>query len=504
VWAEDNQTLFYVRQDPQTLRAYQVYRHKLGTDPAQDTLVYQEDDPEFSVGLEKTRSRKYIVIGSRQTLSNEYRLIDAFHPEQPLKLFATRQPNHEYQIDHINDTFYIVSNHQARNFRCLKASAPGLPVDQWQEVIPHRPEVLLESVVLFDRWLLAVERFDASTRLRVLDLAGNEDHSIAFDETAFAVFPAPVERTDTPWLRLVYMSLSTPPTTYDYHMERRERVLVKQQEVLGGFDPTEYQSERLWATARDGARVPVSLVRRRDTPVDGTAPLLLYGYGSYGASMSPFFNGNIISLLDRGWIYAIAHVRGGQEMGRNWYERGKLLQKMNTFTDFIDVAKHLREEKYADPERIYAEGGSAGGLLMGAVMNLEPDLFDGIVAGVPFVDVVTTMLDDSIPLTTSEYDEWGDPNDPEYFHYMLSYSPYDNVRETAYPHLLVTTGLHDSQVQYWEPAKWVAKLRAMRTNGNLLLMKTNMSAGHGGASGRYDRHKETALRYAFLLHVSAL
>jgi len=502
VWAEDNQTLFYVRQDPETLRSFQVYRHRLGTDSATDQLVFQEDDEEFNVGVGKTRSHKFIAIVSQQTLSTETWFIDAAAPDQEPVVFLPRRENHEYSVDHLGDRFYVVTNDEAENFRLAVTDAPGTPIEQWTTIIPHRADVLLEDVVLLDDWLVAVEKHEAATRLRVLDLAGQENHTITFDETAYWAIPAPIQATDTPWLRLMYMSLSTPPTYYDYNLATHERVLVKREEILGGFDATNYISTRLWATARDGARVPVSVVHRRDTPLDGTAPLLVYGYGSYGFSMDPFFSADVISLLDRGWVYAIAHVRGGQEMGRAWYENGRMQNKINTFTDFIDVTEFLVREKYGDPHRVYANGGSAGGLLMGAVVNMRPDLYHGVVAEVPFVDVVTTMLDDTIPLTTSEYDEWGNPHEKPAFDYMLSYSPYDNVVAQDYPNILVTTGLHDSQVQYWEPAKWVAKLRAMKTDNNLLLLKTNMDAGHGGASGRFDRYEETALQYAFLIHLA--
>lgn len=502
VWAEDHKTLFYVRQDPETLRAYQVFRHRLGTDPASDVLVYQEDDPEFSVGLGKTRSRDYVIIASHQTLSSEYRLVDARHPDQAPVVFSPRRADHDYSVDHLGDRFYIVTNDHAPNFRCAATEKPGTPVSEWQEIVPHRADVLLNGVVLLNDWLVAVEEHRAATQLRVLDRNGKALYPLEFDESAYAVFPSPIAEPDTPWLRVVYMSMSTPSRTYDCNLATRERVLVKEQEVRGGFDRENYRCERLWAKAGDGTEVPISLVRRRDTPIDGTAPLLLYGYGSYGSSMSPYFSASTVSLLDRGWVYAIAHVRGGQEMGRAWYEDGKLLRKKNTFTDFIDVAEFLVRERFADPKKVFAMGGSAGGLLMGAVVNMRPDLFRGVIAEVPFVDVVTTMLDDSIPLTTGEYDEWGDPHEKQYFDYMLSYSPYDQVQTADYPHLLVTTGLHDSQVQYWEPAKWVAKLRARKTDDHVLLLKTNMDAGHGGASGRFDRHRETALRYAFLLHLA--
>ncbi|GIV60698.1 MAG: oligopeptidase B [Rhodothermaceae bacterium] len=500
VWAADNQTLFYGRQDLETLRSYQILRHRLGTDPAADVLVYQEDDPEFYVRITRSKSDRYLLIAASQTTMDEVRYLDAADPEGAFRVLVPRRRGHEYGVDHAGDFFYIRTNAGGRapNFKLVRAPAEAPEEANWEDVVPHRDDVFLEDFSVFKDFLAVQERADANVRLRVQPLEG-EPRLIAFDEPAYAAMLGTNVAYDTPLLRFVYTSLTTPASTFDYDMRTGERTLLKQEPVLGDFSPEDYVTERLYATASDGTRIPISLVRRRDTPVDGTAPLLLYGYGSYGFSMTPSFSTPRLSLLDRGFIYAVAHVRGGQENGRRWYEEGKLLKKRNTFTDFIAAAEYLVAHRYAHPEKLFAMGRSAGGLLMGAVVNLRPDLFRGVVAGVPFVDVVTTMLDETIPLTTFEYDEWGNPNDSTYFHYMLSYSPYDNVQARAYPAMLVTAGLHDSQVQYWEPAKWVARLRDLKTDDNLLLLKTNMAAGHGGASGRFQRYREIATEYAFLI-----
>ena len=503
-WAADNRTLFYTRQDPETLRWYQVFRHELGTDPAADELVYEEADEEFSVGVGRTQSREYLFIAAQQTLSSEYRYVKATEPHAEFQVILPREPNHEYSVDHFGDHFYFRTNDSAPNFRLTRAPVANPSRDNWEEVVAHRDDVLLEGFDIFRDHLVIEERENGLVRFRVKPWTGGEEHYVEFDDPAWAAFTTGNLEFDTSVLRYGYTSMTTPFSTFDYDMDTRERTLLKQTEVVGDFDPANYQSERLWAPARDGRRVPVSLVYRKGFERDGSAPLLLYGYGSYGASMDATFSSARLSLLDRGFVYAIAHVRGGEELGRSWYEDGKLLNKMNTFTDFIDVAEFLVGEGYADPDRVFAMGGSAGGLLMGAVVNMRPDLWRGVVAAVPFVDVVTTMLDETIPLTTSEYDEWGNPNDPEYYDYMLSYSPYDNVIAVDYPNLLVTTGLHDSQVQYWEPAKWVAKLRALKTDENRLYLQTNMDAGHGGASGRFRRNRETALEYAFILDLAGI
>ena len=503
-WAADDRTLFYTRQDPETLRWFQVFRHELGTDPANDALVYEEADEEFSVGVGRTQSREYLFISSYQTLSAEYRYVRAAEPHAAFQVILPREPNHEYTVDHFGDHFYFRTNDGAPNFRLTRAPVANPSRDTWEEVVAHRDEVLLEGFDIFRNHLVVEERENGLVRFRVKPWAGGEEHYVEFDDPAWAAFTTGNLEFDTSVLRYGYTSMTTPFSTFDYDMETRERTLLKQTEVVGDFDPAHYQSERLWAPARDGQQVPVSLVYRKGFEPDGSAPLLLYGYGSYGASMDATFSSARLSLLDRGFVYAIAHIRGGEELGRSWYEEGKLLNKMNTFTDFIDVAEFLKGQGYADPNRMFALGGSAGGLLMGAVVNLRPDLWRGVVAAVPFVDVVTTMLDETIPLTTGEYDEWGNPNDPEYYDYMMSYSPYDNVVAGNYPNLLVTTGLHDSQVQYWEPAKWVARLRALKTDDNRLYLHTNMEAGHGGASGRFRRNRETALEYAFMLDLAGI
>ncbi|MCY3970592.1 MAG: S9 family peptidase [Acidobacteria bacterium] len=504
VWAADSETVFYVRQDPDTLRAYQVFRHRLGSDAA-DELVYEEPDETFSVFLRRSQSREYLMAVSSHTLRTEVRILRADDPGGDFAVFEPRGERHEYSVDHLGERFFIRTNDEAPNFRLMSTAEEDTGRASWREELAHRDDVLFEGFELFDRFLVLAERRDGLEQLRIEPIggAGFEGHDLDFGEPTYSaglsVNPEPSSRT----LRYAYQSLTTPRSVFDYDPATRERTLRKQDRVLGGFDSTNYRSERLWATAQDGARVPVSLVYRPDVrSAEGGSPLLLYGYGSYGASMDASFSSQLLSLLDRGFVYAIAHIRGGEEMGRSWYESGKLLHKKNTFTDFIAAGEHLVAEGYADPDRVYAMGGSAGGLLMGAVFNMRPDLWDGIVARVPFVDVVTTMLDASIPLTTFEWDEWGDPREREYYDYMLSYSPYDNVEARDYPHLLVTTGLHDSQVQYWEPAKWVARLRAMKTDDNRLLLDTNMDAGHGGASGRFDRYRETALVYAFLLDLA--
>ena len=500
-WAADSATLFYVRQDPDTLRSYQVFRHRLGKGAADD-LVYEEPDETFSVFLRRSQSRKYLMAVSNHTLRTEVRTLRADDPDGDFAVFEPRGERHEYSVDHLGDRFWVRTNDEAPNFRLMSTAEDTTGRAAWREETPHRDDVLLEGFELFDRFLVLAERRGGLNQLRIEEVGGGgmEGHDLDFGEPTYSaglgVNPDPSSGT----LRYVYQSLTTPRSVFDYDPAAREKTLRKQDQVLGGFDSADYRTERLWAVAADGTEVPVSVVYRPDLrPAEGGSPLLLYGYGAYGASMDAGFSSLRLSLLDRGFVYAIAHIRGGEEMGRSWYEDGKLLNKKNTFTDFIAAAEHLTAEGYADPDRIYAMGGSAGGLLMGAVFNLRPDLWGGIVAQVPFVDVVTTMLDASIPLTTFEWDEWGDPREREYYDYMLSYSPYDNVEAKDYPHMLVTTGLHDSQVQYWEPAKWVARLRAKKTDGNLLLLKTNMSAGHGGASGRFDRYRETALVYAFLL-----
>ncbi len=500
IWAEDNKTIFYTSKD-ETLRGYRIWKHVLGTPVSSDKLIYEEKDETFSSFVYKTKSRKYIVIGSYATLSQEYRYLDASNPEGTFTIFHPRRRNLEYSIEHFNDIWYIRTNKDAQNFRLMKTPVGQTGEDRWTEVIAHRSDVLLEGMDVFKDYLVLSERKAGITQIRVIPAAGKE-YYIEFGEKAYVAYTSGNPEFDTDLLRISYQSMTTPNTTYDFHMQTKEKTLLKQQEVLGGFDPADYSSERIMAKARDGVEIPLSIVYHKDTPLDGTSPCLLYAYGSYGASMDPAFSMSRLSLLNRGFVYAIAHIRGGEEMGRQWYEDGKLLKKKNTFTDFIDCGKFLVDEKYADGRRLFAMGGSAGGLLMGAVINMAPDMWAGVVAAVPFVDVVTTMLDESIPLTTGEFDEWGNPKDKTYYDYIKSYSPYDNIEAKAYPPMLVTTGLHDSQVQYWEPAKWVARLRTMKTDQHPLLLYTNLDAGHGGASGRFRQFKEIALEYTFLLDLA--
>jgi oligopeptidase B len=503
-WANDNRTLFYTKQDPTTLRSYRIHRHTVGGRSANDPLVFEETDDTFSCRVSRTRSDRYLMIASHQTKSTEYRYLDADLPTGQFRVIEPRRAGLEYSADHLGDAFYIRTNLDAKNFRLMKApiGAPG--ARNWQEVVPHRADVFLENFELFRDYLVLAERRDGLIGLRVHAWSNEPLHQVDFGEPTYSVRIGPNPEVDTSNLRFVYTSMTTPMSSYDYDMSKRSKVLVKREEVLGGFDPANYVTERLHATATDGTKVPISIVYRKGFLKDGTRPLLLYGYGSYGSSMDASFQAERLSLLDRGFAYAIAHIRGGQELGREWYESGKLLKKRNTFTDFIASALHLIREGYTSPEHMFAQGGSAGGLLMGAVINMRPDLWKGVIAAVPFVDVVTTMLDSSIPLTTSEYDEWGNPGDRAYFEYMLSYSPYDNIEKKSYPNLLVTTALEDSQVQYWEPAKWVAKLRATKTDHNRLLLRTHMQGSHGGVSGRYKRYQETAFLYAFLLDVAGI
>ena len=502
VWANDNQTIFYTVKDD-ALRSYKIFKHKLGTPTSEDQEVYHEADETFGTFVYKTKSDKYIIIGSYQTLSTEYRILNADTPDGDFEIFQPRERNLEYSIAHFDDKFFIRTNLDAKNFRLMETNENATEKENWKEVIGNRNDVLLEGMDIFHDYLVLSERKNGITQLRIRPWKGDE-HYVEFREDAYLAYTSVNPQFDTEILRLGYTSLTTPNSTYDYNMKTREMTLLKQQEVVGGFNPDEYQSERLYATVTDGTKVPISLVYKKGVKKDGSAPLLLYGYGSYGASMDPSFSFVRLSLLDRGFIYAIAHIRGGEEMGRFWYEDGKLLKKKNTFTDFIDCGDFLIKENYTSKEKLYAMGGSAGGLLMGAVINMRPDLWNGVISAVPFVDVVSTMLDESIPLTTGEFDEWGNPKDKEYYEYIKSYSPYDNVKAQDYPNMLVTTGLHDSQVQYWEPAKWVAKLREMKTDNNTLLLHTNMDAGHGGASGRFRRFKETALQYAFLLDLEGI
>ncbi len=499
VWAADQQSVFYSKQDPETLRSYQIFKHILGTPTTHDLLVYEELDEEFSCVVHKTKSEKYILIHSESTISSEVRFILADQPTAPFQILQARIPHLEYAADHYGNHFYIRTNDQSQNFKLVKAPLANPSKENWMDVVPHRPEVLLEDFDLFSKYLVTQERSNGLTQIRIQPWEG-EGHSLAFEDETYTAYVGTNPEFDTDTLRFGYNSLVSPSSVYDYHMVTRQKTLLKQQEVVGGHEPSDYHSERIWANAADGVLVPISLVYQKSTfSKTGKNPVLLYAYGSYGYSMDAYFSSNRLSLLQRGFVFAIAHIRGGEDLGRAWYEDGKLLKKKNTFTDFIACAEHLIQQDYTSPTHLYAMGGSAGGLLMGAVINMRPDLFNGVVANVPFVDVVTTMLDESIPLTTGEFQEWGNPKEKEFYEYMLSYSPYDNITAKAYPHLLVTSGLHDSQVQYWEPTKWVAKLRELKTDQNLLLLFTNMEAGHGGASGRFNPLKEIALEYAFLL-----
>lgn len=500
VWTADNRTILYAGSDPRTLRDDKILSHKLGENIARDDTVYLETDETFNVYLAETKSKKYIVIQSHQTLSTEARLIDAYKPDAPPVVFEPRKVNHEYQVDHINREFYIRTNSDgASNFRLMKTAEGKTGMTNWKDVIPHRSDVLFEGFELFSDYLVTSERIKGLTNLRIINLKDKSDHYLDFGEETYTAGIDINPNADTDILRYSYSSMTTPSSVIDYNMKTKEKKVMKEQAVLGGFDKSNYESKRLLAKAQDGTMIPLSIVYRKGFKQDGTAPLLIYGYGSYGYSANPGFSSTALSLLDRGFIYALAHTRGGSDMGRYWYEDGKLFKKKNTFTDFNDCAQFLVNEKYTSPDRLYAMGGSAGGLLMGAILNMRPDLYKGVIAAVPFVDVVTTMLDETIPLTTSEWDEWGDPRKKEYYDYMLSYSPYDQVKVMDYPNILVTTGFWDSQVQYWEPAKWVAKLRDMKTDNNLLVMDCNMDVGHGGASGRFERYRIAALEYAFIL-----
>jgi oligopeptidase B len=490
-WANDNKTLFYTVKDPVTLRSHKIYKHTLGTPQSQDELVYEEKDDTFYCFVYKTKSEKYMMIGSSQTLSTEYRFLDADNPDGEWQMIQARKKDLIYSVSHFGDLFYIVSNDNAKNFKLskTKVSKPGM--EHWQEVIAHRSDVLLEGIEIFKNFLVVEERKSGLTQLRVIKWADNSEHYIEFNDPAYLAYISTNPEFNTDILRYGYTSLTTPNTTYDYNMISHEQELLKQQEVMDEkFSTENYKSERLYVKVRDGVEVPVSIVYRKGIEKNGENPLLLYAYGSYGSSSDPYFSSVRLSLLDRGFIFAIAHVRGGQELGRQWYEDGKLLKKMNTFTDFIDVGSYLVEKDYTSKDHLYAYGGSAGGLLMGAIVNMEPELWNGVVAAVPFVDVLTTMLDESIPLTTGEFDEWGNPKEKEYYDYMKTYSPYDNVVKQDYPNMLITTGFWDSQVQYWEPAKWIAKLRDYKTDDNLLIMDCNMDVGHGGASGRFKRYKK--------------
>ena len=501
VWAADNKTVFYVRKNTTTLLPYQVYRHVLGTDPAQDVLVYEEKDDTFNLHIHRSKSRQFVGIDLESSLSSEYRFLEASNPTGEFKVFAPRTPDLRYSVEDANGKFYVFTNWEAPNFRVMTAPLASPARSSWTEVIPERPDVFLEDMELFKDFLVLNERDEGIRQVRVINLKTEIGGVVEFRELAYTTFVGPNPEYDTPVLRFTYTSFTTPASTYDYNMATQKLTLLKEQPVLGGFDKRNYVTERKFVNAADGKLIPVAIVYRKGFHKNGQGPVLQYAYGSYGYSMDPTFSSARLSLLDRGFAYVLCHVRGGQELGRQWFEDGRMMNKINTFTDFTDCSKFLIDEHYTSPGKLFAMGGSAGGLLMGAIVNMHPELYKGVIAAVPFVDVVTTMSDTSIPLTTSEYDQWGNPaNKPEYA-YMLSYSPYDNVKAHDYPAMLVTTGLHDSQVQYFEPAKWVAKLRATKTDQHLLLLHTDMEAGHGGASGRFKALHDVAREYAFMFLV---
>jgi len=504
-WANDNKTFFYSTKEELTLRSDKIWRHALDKENEKDVMVFFEKDDTFSTYIYKTKSKKYLIIGSQSTLSTEVRILAADKPYGEFNIFEPRKRDLEYSISHFEDRFYITTNADgAKNFKLMQTPENKTGKANWTEVIATRSDVLLEGVELFKNYMVVQERSKALNQLRIINMQTKEEHYLDFGEPVYSAGVSINPDFETEILRYEYTSLTTPNSTFDYNMSSKQKTLLKEQEVVGGYDKSQYKTERLFATAADGTKIPVSIVYKKGLKKDGKSPMLLYAYGSYGYSMEPYFTSTRLSLLDRGFSFAIAHIRGGQELGRQWYEDGKLLKKKNTFTDFNDCAEFLVKEKFTSPQHLYAEGGSAGGLLMGAIANMRPDLYNGILAAVPFVDVVTTMLDETIPLTTGEFDEWGNPKVKEYYDYMLSYSPYDQVKAQNYPNMLVTTGLHDSQVQYFEPAKWVAKLREMKTDNNMLIMDIDMTSGHGGASGRFDRYKTTALEYAFLLNLEGI
>ena len=505
-WANDNVTLFYTRQDEQTLRSDKVFKHKLNTDSAIDTLVYFEKDDTFSVEVTKEKSKKYIVISSSSTMTTEFRTLLADQPDGEFKVFQKRVRGLEYDIAHFDNHFYVLTNKDdATNFKLMKTPELATAKENWVDLIEHREDVLIEDIDIFRDFLVVTERSNGLNTIRIMPWSGEGAYYLPFESETYTAYTSTNVDFDTDILRYGYQSMATPASIIDFNMKTLEKQIMKEQEVLGGkFDKNNYTEERVWAIAQDGTKVPISIVYRKELKKDGSNPLLQYAYGSYGYSMDATFSSTRLSLLDRGFIFAIAHIRGGEDLGREWYEDGKLLNKKNTFTDFIDCSNYLIAKKYTSPAHLYAEGGSAGGLLMGAIANIAPELYNGIIAQVPFVDVVTTMLDDTIPLTTGEYDEWGNPNVKKYYNYIKSYSPYDNIKSQDYPSMYVSTGLHDSQVQYWEPAKWVAKLRVFKTDKNAIYLDTNMNAGHGGASGRFEALKELAKEFSFLLDLEKI
>jgi len=505
VWANDNKTIFYTQRDEQTLRECYIYKHVLGTKQSEDVLVFEEKDETFTCEVYKSKSKRFMMIVSYQTMSTEYHFLDANKPNALWQVVQPRERGLEYKIeDHMED-FYIVTNDSAKNFRLMRAPILKPSKENWIEIIAHREDVLLEGIEIFKTCMVVNERKNGLSQMRIINWPNDSEHYVEFTEPTYYAYCHDNLDINTTKLRFTYTSLTTPFTTFEYDMLTKEKVVLKEDKVMSGnFSPENYTTERIYATADDGTKIPISLVYKNGLELHGENPLLLYSYGSYGANTETYFSYSRLSLLDRGFIFALAHVRGGQEMGRQWYEDGKLLKKKNTFTDFINCAEFLIEKKYTSSKHLYANGASAGGLLMGAIVNLRPDLWNGVIAGVPFVDVISTMWDETIPLTTGEFDEWGNPKEKEYYDYMLSYSPYDNVEAKNYPNMLVTTGFWDSQVQYWEPAKWVAKLRAMKTDDKLLLLNCNMEVGHGGASGRFQQFKEVALEFAFMLSLEGI
>lgn len=506
VWANDNNTIFYTKQDEVTLRSDKVFKHKLNTDSVNDVLVFEETDDTFNVSVGKEKSRKYLVISSGSTLTTEYRTLNSDNPDGEFTIFQPRVRGLEYSISHYEDHFYILTNKdKATNFKLMKTPENATGKKNWKDLIPHREDVLLEDIEIFKNYLVVEERSNGLNHIRIMPWNGEPDYYLPFESETYSAFTTTNIDFDTDILRYSYQSLATPSSVIDFDMKTKTKEILKEQQVLGGkFDKNNYIEERIWTIATDGVKVPISMIYRKGLEKNGKNPLLLYAYGSYGITMDTYFSSTRLSLMDRGFVFAIAHIRGGEDLGRQWYEDGKLLKKKNTFTDFIDCSKYVIDQKYTSPEHLYAEGGSAGGLLMGVIVNWAPELYNGVIAQVPFVDVMTTMLDDTIPLTTGEYDEWGNPNTKKYYDYMLSYSPYDNVSAQKYPNMYISTGLHDSQVQYWEPAKWVAKLRNKKTNDNLLFLNTNMDAGHGGASGRFEALKELAKEFSFLLDLEKI
>lgn len=503
-WANDNQTYFYTTKNKVSLLGEKIWRHKLGTNTNKDVMVYHEKDPSYYIGVSKSKSDEYIVISEGSTLNSDFQILKADNPTGEFKQFTPRGTNHEYDIYHFEDKFYIVTNKDAKNFKLMETPEDATDIINWKEVIPHREDVLIEGIDLFKNHMVISERKNALNHLRIINQQTKEEHYLNFGEEVYVAYTSTNPEFNTEVLRYGYSSMTTPSSTIDYNMNTKAKEVKKVSEVVGGHTPENYKTERQWAIARDGAKVPISIVYKKGTKLDGSAPLLLYAYGSYGATMDAGFSSTRLSLLDRGFVYAIAHIRGGQSMGRQWYDDGKMMKKINTFNDYIDCSKFLIEKNYTSENHLYAMGGSAGGLLMGAIVNMEPLLYRGVIAAVPFVDVISTMLDETIPLTTNEFDEWGNPKNKDAYDYMLKYSPYDNVTAHKYPNMLITTGLFDSQVQYWEPAKWLAKLRDTKTDDNLLIMHTNMEAGHGGASGRFKRYRETALEYSFMFMLEGI